>query len=116
MAFQTVMTMVLVRLSVTSSPSCHSTRSRALALWLPSGSTAFGMSDASEANLLEFIRERVSAKPHLEALLSGSPPHPRTFDGSEPGRPSATWPLEQPSAEKPVNSWAVTLGSEEHRE
>jgi len=55
--------------------------------------------DASETNLLEFIRERVSAKPHLEALLSGSPPHPRTFDGSEPGLPRATWPLEQPRAE-----------------
>jgi 3'-5' exonuclease len=40
--------------------------------------------DASEANLFQFLTDRVSAKPHLEALLSGSPPHPRTFDGSEP--------------------------------
>src|SRR5215216_3401672 len=55
--------------------------------------------DGSEANLLQFVTDRVSAKPHLEALLSGSPPHPRTFDGSEPRLPRATWPLEQPRAE-----------------
>jgi predicted PolB exonuclease-like 3'-5' exonuclease len=39
--------------------------------------------EASEANLLEFIQERVSVKPHLEFLL---PEHPREH-GGRPGSP-----------------------------
>lgn len=51
--------------------------------------------EASEANVLEFLRERVTTKPHLELLLTG--PSVSPFPAQEPSEirlPRAIWPVQ----------------------
>jgi predicted PolB exonuclease-like 3'-5' exonuclease len=51
--------------------------------------------EASEANVLEFLRERITTKPHLELLLTGPPVSP--FPAQEPSEihlPRAIWPVQ----------------------
>ena len=51
--------------------------------------------EASEANVLEFLRERITTKPHLELLLTG--PSVSLFPAQEPSEirlPRAIWPVQ----------------------
>jgi 3'-5' exonuclease len=51
--------------------------------------------EASEANVLEFLRERITTKPHLELLLTG--PSVSPFPAQEPSEirlPRAIWPVQ----------------------
>jgi len=50
--------------------------------------------EASEANLLEFLRERVSAKPHLQSLLTASSVSSPAQEPTEIRLPAAIWPVQ----------------------